>query len=475
MTEKGDNVKIYEAGFVQRREWMLYKIRGDHYPFNIHISFELDTFDPYLFQKVIDLIVEKHEILRTTLKVSDGGLKQIVHSSENFKIQYNFFDLTQKNEKEKLLFINDKKKVQFKLPFNFEFGPLFRVMIFAKNEKSFEVISVFHHVIFDNHSAKIFKKDAFHIWSLLNEDKSRHLYEENFQYRNYSSFENQLLATNLGDDYRKYWRNQLESPVYRLLIIDADKWDSYLKIHKGKISDVRRKVKQLPYHDERVIASVIRRYRAENAGTLKYIFKKATFVSICQVKNNINNNLLSLFIASLLKALQKLSGQEKFVFELPASRKMIGHFKNTIGWLVAGGICYFDLNGRDYIEDLLNYIDKQLYYLSRNCIYPVESIGYKQDIPIGSMIPVFLTLVELKDKQKKNENDEGIVSHIFEDSHCYQDLTIFIYLFGDSCNMEIVYNNFLISPNTAEVLSLEIEVILINILDQILGCKSYSK
>src|ERR1043165_7841620 len=84
---------VFDAGYVQRREWMLYKIRPDHYPFNVPYNLTVASFDRELVQKGLDRIVERHEILRTTLKAVDGRLKQVVHSPESYPVHLSFFDI----------------------------------------------------------------------------------------------------------------------------------------------------------------------------------------------------------------------------------------------------------------------------------------------------------------------------------------------------------------------------------------------
>ena len=246
MIENAGHIILHEPGFVQRREWMLYKIREDHYPFNTHMSFELDTFDAPFFQKVIDFMLERHEILRTTLQVIDGRLVQVIHNPKNFKVGFSLFDLTQKNEDDKTQYIKTKKIVQFALPFNLEFGPLFRILVFQKEENRFEVVCIFHHVIFDNHSAEIFRRDAFHIWDMLLKTIPEPLYHPDFQYKNYSSLENQLLDTSRGDEYRSFWKLQLKNDLPRLLIIDSEKWDRYVNDHLKKVNEVTTSVLNLP-------------------------------------------------------------------------------------------------------------------------------------------------------------------------------------------------------------------------------------
>src|SRR6187399_1646991 len=155
--EAGNTSRIFDAGFVQVREWMLYKIREDHYPLNVVLSFESDRFDKDIFQSVIDQLIYRHEILRTTLQVIDGCLKQVIHHYGDYPVKAESFDVTGMGTAEKQRFLEDRKLLLACMPFNFEFGPLFRVSVFKLGDNRWEICWAFHHVIFDSYSASVFR------------------------------------------------------------------------------------------------------------------------------------------------------------------------------------------------------------------------------------------------------------------------------------------------------------------------------
>ncbi len=204
---------VYPAGFVQRREWMLYKISDDHYPLNIGLDFAFDAFDPAAFREVIDRLVQQHEILRTTLRVVDGSLCQVLHPLAEYPVPITCFDLRKKEPLAQEMFIREKKLLQLKLPFNLEYGPLFRGCAFRKREEQWEVSLVFHHVIFDQRSGSVFSRDAFRIWESLSRGVEPHFPPDRVQYKSYAAFENRLLDEDGGGAHQQYWEQQLAAGV----------------------------------------------------------------------------------------------------------------------------------------------------------------------------------------------------------------------------------------------------------------------
>lgn len=449
------DVQIHEPGFVQRREWMLYKIREDHYPFNVPVIFKMTAFESHLFQKTIDVLVEKHEILRTTLNLVNGRLKQVIHNPSDFPVKYTFVDFSRNVTSKKETLIDQIKLWQHTTPFNFEFGPLFRITVFALEKNLFEVVIIFHHMIFDLHSLNIFQRDIASIWSILSSETVPNNLTTTDQYTRYSALENRVLDSELGDTHRAYWRTQLINGFHRLQIIEDKKWSTYFKNIVEKIKEVKKRVFALPFYDHRFIATVVRRYRPDTAGMLHYVYSHKTVKNILEFEKNSCSSLLSLFIASFVITLNKLSGQQLFLFDLVPSRKKNDGYENVIGWLSSNGICFFDINENKGLSSFLSYIDRQLFLLSSHSIYPYEVLDCESDFPIGCAIPVLLVILD--GKKSEDKPITGIRTHELEYFTTYQDLSIFLTISENSCSVEINYNNFLIAPEMIEKLIFEQE------------------
>jgi Condensation domain len=440
--------KLYDAGFVQRREWMLYKIRPDHYPLNIATDFIIDSFDPLVVQKVINLMVEKYEILRTTLRVVDGSLRQIIHDPDKFPVHFDYFDIKDKPEAEKFGSIKEKMNVFSNAPFNFEFGPAFRMVVFEITPKCFSIHFVFHHLISDEHSLKLFTNDLGEMQKLVSQNLPCTPVGDNIQYKKYSAFENELLETDKGDKHRKYWKETLVNGIPDLSIIDKSRLNKYNLQYLRRVDEVKEKINQLPCFDERFLPSVIRRYQSDAAGQIKLIFSHDLFKKIKKYKEERKNGLLALFVGGLLLTFHKLSGQTLFAFDIPGSSRANRDFQQTIGWLTSGGPCFFDIDGYFSTDLLLDYIDKQLYFLSKHCIYPFEAVGCGSMPPLGGRMPVFLTLSYAS--EDNNSDDNGIISHEPKGYHTFQDIAFFFTSFNNTVTLDIIYNNFLFNPELVE-------------------------
>lgn len=449
--------QVYEAGFVQRREWMLYKIRDDHYPLNLSHSFVFTEFDPLCFQQLIDLLISRHEILRTTLQVIDGSLKQVVHHPDNFRVKFTLFDLRQRSCVDQDQFVLTKKAAMSNVPFNFEFGPFFRILVFATAENRFEITMVFHHVIFDQYSTEIFKRDALNIWKAIIAGNTATLPLSPAQYRFHTAFENELLETESGAAHRLYWQASLTHYEPHLGIIDENRWKNHHQALLEKVAEVKRKIASLPYYDERLLGSVVRRYQFNYGGSLLYQYSDETFQNLIQFRSRSNSSLHALFIAGLVVALHRLCGQQVYGFDIPAARKTDGDYKHLIGWLAAGGVCFFDVRKNVDTGAFLEYIDQQLYELAQHCVYPFEAVAYQSDIPAGGSVPLLFCLTDSNAVCQSYVPGGGVISHEYEGKTTYQDIDMFLTAYRNTCCATVGYNSLLIPPTVIEQVMAEQE------------------
>jgi hypothetical protein len=444
-------ISAYAAGFVQRREWMLYKIRPDHYPINTSLKFHVSFFNLSIFKQVVRVMMVRHEILRTSLTIRNGSLKQIIHPG-TIPLNYTHWDLRTKTGEEQEVFINEKLRTETYVAFNFDFAPLFRVSIFEKGSSSYLICFVFHHVISDSQSLTVFEKEIVPVFEAAMAGRVPTFEKEAVQYREYTRFENELLETKTGDRYRKYWEAFFAGGVHELSIIDADKRSNYNHIYLEKVAEVTNRIRQLPVYDERFTASVVRRYRILDGGTLVYRYPKRLFAGVSKYAENGASGLLSILIASIMLALHRLTGQKRFTFDIPASSRHGRRFNGTLGWLTAGGLCHFDLTGNLQWPGLLEHIDKQLFLLAKNCIFPFEAAICGMTPPIGGRVPAFLSMSYFDGEAPGEGDKNGFIVRESHGQYTYEEISFFFNVYSDTILLEITYNSLLFCPGTIETI-----------------------
>jgi len=444
-----NNRRVLDAGAVQCREWMLTKIRSDGYPFNMPVSIETSTFNLDAAQKTLELLLQKHEILRTTLQVTNGCLQQVIHDAEDYKASFVYHDISRWSHTVRSGFVTRVITESSSAAFNFESGPLFRINVFRTAETRYFIFFVFHHMIVDQHSVGVLLEDVRAIYNMVDENGSTTAVfdEQVTQYSRFSAELNELLNTQKGDKYRKFWTACLQKGIPLLNIIDREKLDQYQEMYLRKAEEVKAKVFQLPCYDKRFLGTAIRRYSMEDAGDVRYIFPKAVFMKLSRYVESGRHGLLSLLTAGLLQAFKALSGQTEYVFEMTALNRPSPIYNKTVGWLSTGGLCRFDMACDRQVVELLEYVDENLYNLSKHSLYPYEAVLPANGQELGSRVPVFISLAY--SRQHTGITEEGITIERSKGSGTYQDMAFFFTLYNDLMVLDLIYNNFLLTGEVA--------------------------
>ena len=136
------------VSFVQERLWFLDQLQpgrdADHIPAAFRFRGPLD---PGRLQKALDLIVRRHEALRTTFTFQDGALMQVVAPEHNVQIELLRLSTSESVEPEQWL--EAKTRELIARPFDLFTGPLIEARLLSVNENDHVFIVVMHHSVSD--------------------------------------------------------------------------------------------------------------------------------------------------------------------------------------------------------------------------------------------------------------------------------------------------------------------------------------
>ena len=198
----------YPLTSAQFRFWLLCQMPGVSQAY--HIPFTLQLKGPLKvnrLQKAFNLLVERHESLRTRFVENvNGEIRQDIATLDSFDFDINLVKV-EKNASVNTL-ISDFEQ----LPFNLETGPLFRAQLIKRSDEEFLLTLVIHHIIFDGRSLEILIKDLSILYNHV-------LYSENerpeplrIQFKDYSSWITNELTQN-QDKEKEFWSNELSGDL----------------------------------------------------------------------------------------------------------------------------------------------------------------------------------------------------------------------------------------------------------------------
>ncbi|MFG6179707.1 condensation domain-containing protein, partial [Halomonas sp. THAF12] len=159
--EKKEQMKL---SFSQQRLWFLQQLDPKDVSYNISLSFEiLGLLEIASLEKSVNLLLKRHESLRTTFEIVEGEPVQKVEEFNEIKLPIHDVESTV-----------EAKKVSENLsrePFDLENGPLYRLQLLKVNEEHYVLSVTIHHIISDGWSMGIIAEEISNNYKKIKSNK----------------------------------------------------------------------------------------------------------------------------------------------------------------------------------------------------------------------------------------------------------------------------------------------------------------
>ncbi|MBY0379861.1 MAG: AMP-binding protein, partial [Burkholderiales bacterium] len=151
--EKVNRNKKLMLSNTQHSLWVLQNITHQPALYNIPVVINLKgKINQQALQEALNHLIQRHEILRTSIKIVGNEPVQIIENTIQLKIQVIKRDNAVINDKD--LTKNIKEELQQTI--DLQNAPLFRMKLIGINNNNHLLIMLFHHIIFDGFSIEIF-------------------------------------------------------------------------------------------------------------------------------------------------------------------------------------------------------------------------------------------------------------------------------------------------------------------------------
>lgn len=197
----------YPLSFAQERMWFLHELAPDNAAYHVTSAFELvGPFDRELFEEALIHMIERHESLRTIIRSDDDGPVQEI--LEPFPVHPRVIDISGTAPDERSARI--AAAIEAETRGNFDFGrPPWRVAIIEVGPEHHVLVTVMHHVIFDQWSAGLLFTEMAETYLARRDDRPVALDPTDRQYVDFSVWQRAWLRADAPNPSRDYWREQL--------------------------------------------------------------------------------------------------------------------------------------------------------------------------------------------------------------------------------------------------------------------------
>jgi len=398
----------------QHRLWYMTQIEPDSSVNNVTGAYRLTgSLDVEGLEFALNQVVQRHEVLRTELRVVDEGPTQQIQPEWQFHLEVHDFSSKSADE------LRQEINAEVLRPFDLTILPLFRWRLYQQGEADHVLLLVTHHSIIDGISI------------------SRLLYEAAELYRSFTGgTECKLEPVEIQyADYALWQRDWLESDEAKRQL------EFWVDLHQGEDTPLdlpldHPRPREQSYRGDAVLNKLDRSVLAVFEDTLK------------RGKSTVFMGLLS--VLSIL--LQKYSRQENVNVGVPVAGRGHSDIENSIGFFVNTLVYHLVVNPEDTFADHLGNTREACF----------DSFGH-QDVPFDQVVrainpprdtsrtPLYQVFLGYQDQRQRPHDfgDMRIEPYETDIGVARTDLTFWIEHNDDGLSLALEYCTDLFERSTA--------------------------
>ncbi|HEY0604518.1 MAG TPA: amino acid adenylation domain-containing protein, partial [Herpetosiphonaceae bacterium] len=202
--------------FAQQRLWFLDQLEPNSPAYNIRTVVRmLGLLDIMKLQQSLSMIVERHEVLRTTFVTQAGQPVQIIGPAQLLPLP--LIDLQDLPEHERETEVLHLIQVDSQQPFDLVTGPLLRATLLRLHGEAHVLLLTMHHIVADGWSMGVFFHELSALYAATIGGIAPALPELPIQYADYAVWQHDWLQGAVLERQLTYWRQQLaDLPVLEL-------------------------------------------------------------------------------------------------------------------------------------------------------------------------------------------------------------------------------------------------------------------
>jgi amino acid adenylation domain-containing protein/thioester reductase-like protein len=429
----------------QQRLWLLEQLIGGQPVYNMHDAVRIQgKVDVQALKKALTVLVERHEILRTSFIVKEGTPTQKISAAPNeFDLPIEDVSNVDKKGREKRAL--EIAVEETKRPFDLEKGPLFRARLIVVSEDDFILLWTMHHIVSDGWSLGIIIKEIVTLSDAFSLNLNNSLPALPFQYGDFSEWQREQKNLSAREAQLAFWRNELqgELPLLSLPL------------------DYPRPV-TLNYEGDRCTETYTK--------TLLEDLKKLAYRE--------GATLFMVLIAAFNVLLHRYSSNECILLGVPVANRNLPELNDLIGYFSNTVIIRADFSEQSTYRDLLKHIkQKSLKVFENQDISFEELVEELEPERSINITPLFQVMFVLQNEPMPviEKKDIKIIPIDIHNGTCKFDLLLNIFEADNGLVTSFEYSTALFNKETIKRLLRHYKILLENIVenpDQRIGCIS---
>lgn len=237
------------GSLAQERFWTLSQLDPSNPSFHVPLVMKLSgPLSAPLLEKSLQLLVDRHESMRTTFSERDGEFLQVIHPT--YPVALETVTISGSGDTEKALHIAGAIQKEILRPFDLSALPLFHTLLCKLGEEDHILIITLHHILADAASAQVIQRELWTAYESLQHGKDPSLTPLTIQYGDFSVWQRENLESEAMKAHLEYWLKQLSGDL-KVLDFPTDRPPAYRPTSKGAVEtlllpeSLTRSLKQL--------------------------------------------------------------------------------------------------------------------------------------------------------------------------------------------------------------------------------------
>jgi myxalamid-type nonribosomal peptide synthetase MxaA len=409
----------------QRSMWLLHKLNVENFhAYNEPLLFTLTgIIDINRLNVAVNTLIERHATLRTVFVEEHLGT---LYRNILSKVEINIA-----SEKTNLEDVDRIIQEEISIPFNLSHCPLFRIRLFDTGSGQYQLLFVFHHIIIDGASLRIFCDELSEIYNKGVKDRHRESDAPPAAHIDHAIIQQGLICTEAYNKKLNYWKNTLRG--YQELDLAFNKKRKNVFSYNGA----------------------------------KYTFNLGKDLSkrISSLAGQKRTTLFNIMLANFTILLSKYCRQEDIMVGAPMENrtkadftKHIGFFSNTV---VLRNIVNSDLSFTQFLTNVTNNTFAAYGYQEVAFEHVVENLNVPRGANRNPMVQALIVVV--------NESTHPILTldnissepvRNIDNKTAKFDLTLVVYEEKDTLTISIEYATDLFDEPTIQLFSQHFESML---------------
>ena len=237
------------GSLAQERFWTLSQLDPTNPSFHVPLVMKLSgPLSTPILEQSFQLLVDRHESLRTTFTENDGEFLQVIHPA--YPVALELLEVPSSSDTQQALQLAQTIQKEIHKPFDLNLLPLFRTVLCKLGDAEHVLIITLHHILADAASAQVIQRELWSTYESLQSGRPHSLPPLTIQYGDFSVWQRDNLDSEAMKAHLEFWLSQLSGDL-KVLNFPTDRPPAYRPTSRGGVEtlllpdSLTRSLKQL--------------------------------------------------------------------------------------------------------------------------------------------------------------------------------------------------------------------------------------